>query len=310
MAYRGKHEQANSSFSACEENRRAGADMYRKKKKRSLLRPVIHYGSLALAAVFIFLIARHLFWDVENDRFNEEIVSQAVQSIESAPNTAPPEESSTMPSPSPTPAPVPTLEPTPEPTPKPEMAPLKIDFENLKSQNKDVIGWIYLEGTPINYPIVRRDKDNEYYLDHLLNGSANENGTLFVDYRNTLPFNEWNTLVYGHNMKDGSMFGMIDEYSDQAYYDAHPVLYIMTPEKDYKVEICASFLTNVDMAVFQFPRTEGNPIKLIDDIVNYSYIDTGLIPTQEDSLVTFSTCYMEDSHRFVVIGVLRELYRE
>ena len=66
----------------------------------------------------------------------------------------------------------------------------------------------------------------------------------------------------------------------------------------------------VDTAVFQFPRTEGNPVKLIDDIVNYSYINTGIVPTTEDSLVTFSTCYMEDSHRFVIIGVLRDLYRE
>ena len=315
MAYRGKHEQSEYLHV---DYRQVRKTPQQKKKKRSVLRPVIHFGSLALAAVFIFLMARHIFWGVENDRLNEAIVSQAVQSVESpAPDEAAaspvPTETpapTATPEPTPEPTPTPTPEPTPEPTPKPEMAPVKIDFDTLKAQNKDTIGWIYLEGTPINYPIVRREGDNEYYLDHLFNGSQNENGTIFVDYRNTQPFKEWNTLVYGHNMKDGSMFGIMDEYSAQYFYDKCPVLYIMTPEADYKVEICASFLTNVDMAVFQFPRTEGNAAKLIDDITKYSYINPGLIPTPEDRLVSFSTCYMEDSHRFVIIGVLRELYRE
>jgi len=326
MAYRGKHEQSEYTHSS---HRTNGREDYRcsaytygdeytpakgKKKRCSVLRPVIHFGSLALAAVFIFLMARHIFWGAENKRLNEEIVSQAVQSAEETPTplptSTPAPTPSATPEPTPEPTPTPTPEPTPEPTPKPEMAPVKIDFDTLKAQNKDTIGWIYLEGTPINYPIVRRDNDNEYYLDHLFNGSQNENGTIFADYRNTQPFEEWNTVLYGHNMKDGAMFGYMDEYSAQPFYDTHPVPYIMTPEKDYKVEICASFLTNVDTAVFQFPRTEGNPVKLIDDVVNYSYINTGVVPTTEDSLVTFSTCYMEDSHRFVIIGVLRDLYRE
>ena len=342
MAYTGKHEQKNSDSPyvayrdkaeySREERRRVSRremDAYEapvkrkgpapKKHRRGIVRTIVHYVSIALAAVFIFLMARHLIWGAQSARINDEITSQVVQlqgdsSTEShvtAPETpiplSTPQPSAT---PSPPPTPMPTVEPTPVPTPTPEMAPVKIDFHTLYAQNSDVIGWIYLEGTPLNYPIVCRPNDNEYYLDHVFTGAQNEYGSIFVDYRNTQPFNEWNTVVYGHNMKDGAMFGIIDEYSAQEFYENNPVLYIMTPEKDYKVEICACFLTNVDTAVFQFPRTEGNPAKLIDDIVNYSYIDTGLVPSPEDKLVTFSTCYMEDSHRFTVIGILRELYKE
>jgi len=346
MAYTGKHEQKNSGSPSAyyrdeaeyrrEEPRRVPRremDAYEapvkrkgtapKKRGRSIVRSVVHFASIALAAVFVFLMARHLIWGAQSERINDELSSQVVQpqgnpSAEShidvpvspSPLPTPQPAATPVPSPTPMPTPSPTPEPTPEPTPTPEMAPVKIDFPALYAQNSDVIGWIYLEGTPLNYPIVCRPNDNEYYLDHVFTGAQNEYGSIFVDYRNTQPFNEWNTVVYGHNMKDGSMFGIIDEYSAQEFYENNQVLYIMTPEKDYKVEICACFLTNVDTAVFQFPRTEGNPAKLIDDIVNYSYIETGLVPTPEDKLVTFSTCYMEDSHRFTVIGILRELYKE
>lgn len=109
----------------------------------------------------------------------------------------------------------------------------------------------------MNYPIVQREGDNEYYLDHLFNGSVNESGTIFADYRNTQPFAEWNTVLYGHNMKDGSMFGIMDEYGSMDFYNQHPIMYIITPEKDYKVEICSAFLTRVDSAVFQFPGRRG-----------------------------------------------------
>ena len=310
MAYRGKHEQSEYLHV---DYRNARKPSRRKKKRRSVLRPVIHFGSLALAAVFIFLMARHIFWGVENDRLNDEIVSQAVQSAEETavptPASTPVPTPSATPEPTPQPTPTPTPEPTPEPTPKPEMAPVKIDFDTLKAQNKDTIGWLYCEDTPVNYAVVWREGDNDYYLDHLFSGEKNEKGTIFADKRNKSPFEEWNTVLYGHNMKDDSMFGIMDEYGKQEFYDEHPVMYLLTPEKDYKVEICCAFLTGLESTTFEFPRTEGNPAKTIDDIEKYSYIETGIVPTLEDKLVSFSTCYEELDHRYVVIGVLRELDR-
>ena len=287
MAYRGKHETPNN--------------------KTSYLRPAIHIASLIGLVAVAFFIVRHVFWDVRSDRLNSRISAEVVAHLPPLPTVTP----KPVPAPSAEPEPsaslTPTPEPTPEPSPTPETAPIKVDFEKLKKQNKDVIGWLYCEDTPINYALVQREGDNEYYLDHLLSGEKNEKGSIFADKRNKTPFQEWNTVLYGHNMKDDSMFGLIDEYGSQDFYDAHPVMYLLTPEQDYKVEICSAFLTGVESTTFEFPRTEGNPLKTIDDIEKYSYIDTGLVPGVEDRLVSFSTCYEQDDHRYVVIGILREL---
>ena len=287
----------------------------RKKKKRGPnLRGIIHVAAIIGLLVVGFLIVRHLWWDKRSDKLNEEL-QQAVEinspAVSAAPSAKPVASATPKPSatPAPSASPTPTPSPTPEPTPTPEVAPIKVDFDKLKKENKDVIGWLYCEDTKVNYAIVWREGDNEYYLDHLFNGEQNEKGTVFADKRNKTPFEEWNTVLYGHNMKDDSMFGIIDEYGQQEFYDEHPIMYIITPEKDYKVEICCSFLTGLESTTFEFPRTEGNPAKTIDDIEKYSYIDTGIVPTLEDKLVSFSTCYEEEDHRYVVIGVLRELER-
>lgn len=321
MAYKGRHEAGDSHYSqpVGHRSRRPEMNTYhpprrRKKKKDSALRRFVHTAAIVGLFVLGFLIVRHIWQDMRSDKLNAEL-AQSVELNETIskpekPNTpavtAQPENS---PVPTATPEPTPSPEPTPEPTPTPEIAPIKVDFDKLKRQNKDVIAWLYCEDTPINYAVVWRDDDNDYYLDHLINGEVNEKGTIFADKRNDTPFEEWNTVLYGHNMKDDSMFGVIDEYGEQEFYDAHPVMYLITPEKDYKIEICSAFLTGLESTTFEFPRTVGNPAKTIDDITRYSYIDTGIIPTEEDKLVSFSTCYEQDDHRYVVIGILRELER-
>ncbi len=300
MAYKGKHDK--SIYNTSED------------KQQSLicLRSIIHIAATVGLIVVGFLIVRHIWQDIRSDKLNEEL-RQAVEIITPAPSAMatfdPEPASSPSATPAPSTSPTPAPEPAAEPTPTPEIAPIKLDFGSLKGQNKDIIGWLYCEDTPINYAIVQREADNEYYLDHLFSGEKNEKGTIFADKRNKTPFEEWNTVLYGHNMKDRSMFGIMDEYGEQEFYDEHPVMYLLTPEKDYKVEICCSFLTGLESTTFEFPRTEGNPAKTIDDIEKYSYIDTGLVPSLEDKLVSFSTCYEELDHRYVVIGILRELDR-
>jgi len=319
MAYKGKHEAPSAPQKAQRSapKRAAKPVTYNKaprRKKRSSLRPVIHIAAIVGMLVVGFLIVRHVWQDIRSDRLNAELV-EAVEIVEkpaaadAAITPVPTAKASASPAPSASPSPAPTPTATPSPTPTPETAPIKVDFDKLKKQNKDFIGWLYCEDTPINYAVVQREGDNEYYLDHLFSGEKNEKGTIYADKRNKTPFEEWNTVLYGHNMKDDSMFGVIDEYGEQEFYDAHPVMYLMTPEKDYKIEICSAFLTGLESTTFEFPRTEGNPAKIIDDITKYSYIDTGIIPTLEDKLVSFSTCYEEEDHRYVVIGVLRELER-
>ena len=121
----------------------------------------------------------------------------------------------------------------------------EIDFVSLKEINEDVVGWLYLPDTVINYPVVQGE-DNSYYLKHLVDGSYNANGSLFVDYHNKMDFSDDNTLIYGHHMDSGKMFATLVKYKNQEFYDAHPVAYFLTEEKDYKIEIFSGYVTTHD----------------------------------------------------------------
>ena len=107
---------------------------------------------------------------------------------------------------------------------------LSVDFDTLQSVNPDIQAWLYMSGSSIHYPVLQAE-DNSTYLYRLADGSANAHGSLFIDCRNAGDFSDWNTLIYGHNMKDGSMFGGLKKYRKQAYYDVHPEMTLFTPEK-------------------------------------------------------------------------------
>ena len=106
-------------------------------------------------------------------------------------------------------------------------APFAINWDYVRSVNSDVVGWIYCADTRINYPVVQTS-DNDYYLHRdFTTKQPNTVGTLFADYNATLGVNLSNYLIYGHNMKDGSMFATLQKYVDQDYYNQHPVMYYL-----------------------------------------------------------------------------------
>ena len=122
----------------------------------------------------------------------------------------------------------PEEEESPEPEKEkeePQSRYLEIDFAGLKAVNPDVIAWIQILALDISYPVVQ-GKDNAYYLHHLFSGESNINGSIFVDCHNQPDFTDQNTIVYGHNMKNGSMFGTLDKYQDQTLFEQHPEFYI------------------------------------------------------------------------------------
>lgn len=106
-----------------------------------------------------------------------------------------------------------------------------MDFAALEGVNSDIVAWLYGADTGLNYPIVQAE-DNDYYLYRLLDGTWNKNGTIFMDYVNRSDFSDQNTLVYGHHMKSGAMFGALVQYKKQEFYDAHPYLYLYTPQPE------------------------------------------------------------------------------
>lgn len=183
--------------------------------------------------------------------------------------------------------------------------PIEVDFDKLKSVNEDVVGWIYVDALPdISYPIVK-GKDNQTYLHQTYEKNYNFAGTIFVDYENSGDFSDCNTLVYGHNMKNGSMFGHLKKFrEDETLYKQDKYFWILTPERNYRYEIISAYTTGVNSDTYTLFKGPGEEFeKYLETIKGYSEIktdDTDL--TIKDKIVTLSTCTGNESTRFVVQG--------
>lgn len=188
-----------------------------------------------------------------------------------------------------------------------EIIPLQVDFDALYAENQDVIAWLYCPDTPINYPVVQA-ADNDYYLRRLLDGSRNIAGTLFLDYRNTSDLSDWNCVIYGHNMNNGSMFGSLADYQSQSYFEAHPEIFLLTPEQNYVVELIAGYTTPANAALYTaFSPTESEKARFVESWLSASDFVSETVPAAEDHFITFSTCsHAYDNARYVLTGILRE----
>ena len=111
-----------------------------------------------------------------------------------------------------------------------------VDFQALQDENADTIAWIYSPGTEINYPVVMAS-DYAWYFEHLLDGTKNANGVPFLDFNSKPDLSGRLNIFYGRDIRTGKMFGSLDEYKNQAYFDAHPTLYLYSEEKSYKINL-------------------------------------------------------------------------
>ena len=180
-----------------------------------------------------------------------------------------------------------------------------VDFAALQAINPDVVAWIYIEGTSINYPIVQGE-DNSYYLKHLVDGSYNGSGAIFMDFRNDSDFSDSHTIIYGHHMKNDTMFSGLDGYKKQEFYDEHPVALIVTPERNYKVEFFAGYVAGVEADAWQLNFTLESKEQWISAAKSKSCFESNIMPAVIDNIVTLSTCSYEfDNARFVLLGVLK-----
>lgn len=176
-----------------------------------------------------------------------------------------------------------------------------VNFKGLTAKNKDVVGWIRLPGKALDYPVAQGE-NNEYYLSHTASGQENRAGSIFLDYRNDNAMNDGNTVIYGHRMNDGSMFAELLHYGEQAYCDAHPVLLLFTPERNYRLEVFAAEEADEsqDFVVKNFV-TEAQFYQYIEERKAASKISTGVALDFGDQCVTLSTCVQNNGEkRFVV----------
>lgn len=186
------------------------------------------------------------------------------------------------------------------------LPPIQIDFARLQEMNADVVGWIYSEGTTINYPVMQGD-DNGYYLKHLADGSYNADGSIFVDANNRAEFADGNTIIYGHNMKDGMMFAELLNYADQAYYEAHPVIWLLTPAKDYQIVLFAGYTTDGNSDTYTIFDSVSDALYTYgEERIRRSDFQTDVRFREGERLVVLSTCaYSRENARYAVHGVLR-----
>lgn len=168
-----------------------------------------------------------------------------------------------------------------------------LDFAPLTAVNGEIIAWLTVDGTEIDYPVVQA-QDNDYYLTHDAERNKNRNGALFLDYRVHPDFSDFNNVVYGHNMKSGRMFGTLERFKEKAYFDEHPTGTLYTPEKTYRLAIFAAAVVKPDAAhygyLFRSPSEREAHLKLIADTA-VCWRDIGV--TEKDRLLVLSTCSYE-----------------
>lgn len=184
--------------------------------------------------------------------------------------------------------------------------PVSVDFNTLTQRNSDIKAWLYSEDTPINYPVVQSD-DNSYYLHRGIDRKYSSSGTLFIDCANKGDFTDSKTVIYGHNMKNGTMFASLSKYQNQDYFERHPKIYLLTPDKEYEIKLIAGFTANSKSQIYTLPLTEENKEQFVMQAVRKSEFKAEYTFKKNDRFVMLSTCsYVHNDARYVLVGVLNE----
>lgn len=180
-----------------------------------------------------------------------------------------------------------------------------VDLEALRAVNEDVVGWIMIPGTGLSYPVVQGE-DNEYYLDHTWKGNYSASGSIFMECGNDPSLEGFHTILYGHRMRNGSMFGILRHYSSAAYWRQHPSVYLVSGGNVYRYDIFAAQEVGTGEIVYWLDLA-GREEDFIRFCQKHSVIDTGIEPEPGDRFLTLSTCTGQGyATRWTVQAVLRE----
>ena len=165
-----------------------------------------------------------------------------------------------------------------------------INLAALQEVNEDVIGWILIPDTPLSYPLMQ-GSDNAYYLEHTWDRQYNSAGSIFLEQHSSPEFIDFNTIIYGHRMLNDSMFGSLRYYDQLSYWSEHPYVYIYTEAGSSRYEIFAVREASVTGETYRLNlRTLKSRQAFLDTCISESVIDTGIVPTITDRILTLSTC--------------------
>lgn len=183
--------------------------------------------------------------------------------------------------------------------------PIRVDFAALQSINSDIVGWIYCEGTEINYPVLHGE-DNDFYLHHAYDRTDNRAGSIFTDVLNAPDFTDANTIIYGHHMKNGAMFAILRNWADQEYYERHPVLWLLTPGQDYQIKLFSGYTTEATSEVYTIFQGPGQEFDTyLQRACANSDFSTDVRVDSRGKFVVLSTCEYDFANaRYVLHGML------
>ena len=184
-----------------------------------------------------------------------------------------------------------------EPSGTPESAapveePLQdISVAALREQSRDVVGWVRIPDTQLSYPLMQ-GTDNDYYLSHAWNGWETIAGSIFMDYQCSADLTGFNTIIYGHRMKDSSMFSTLKGYNKLEFWQEHPIVYIKDREEQvHRYEIFAAYEAPVRSYTYEKnPADDAVKQAVIDFALENSVIDTAVVPEITQRILTMSTC--------------------
>ncbi len=268
---------------------------------------------ILLGGIFLFsgykLIATYLEYKQGDELYDSAIEEFVIEPPETPPDSPPAEpDPDTGTENPPAGTDNPGQDGQPQPPKKPPAETLKMDFPRLAEINPDIVGWIKIEGTRINYPLLKGE-DNDYYLKRAYNKTSSRLGSIFMDYRCAADFSDRHTIIYGHNMKNGAMFSGLLKYASQSYYDANRYFYIYTAEGYLKYEIFSVYRgMSDDMSM----RISFSSFEIYDqyvrDLTAATEIATNTFPTGSDRVVSLVTCAesANDPARYFIHGRLVE----
>ena len=218
-----------------------------------------------------------------------------------------------------------TSEPEPEP---PFVSP--VDFDTLHEQCEDIYAWLWIPGSDeypgrdslvqaIDYPVVQDPDDDSFYLDHGLDGKSDRNGTLFTEHaHNGTDFSDPVTIIYGHNMKSGLMFGSLQEqFSNPTWFANHLDMYIYTPERTLRYRVFAAVPYGTEHILYKYGnfRDRSSVSEFLETVYNVNRFgknyNEDCTVTENDRILVLSTCLPRSADgRYLVLGKLEEVLGE
>jgi sortase B len=183
-----------------------------------------------------------------------------------------------------------------------------LDWDGLYEQNEDIYAWIYIPNTQVDYPVLQHPTDVNYYIDYNIDGTKGYPGCICSQNYNSTDFRDPNTILYGHNMKNGTMFGTLHNYEDAEFFDENPYIYIYTPDTTYVYEIFAACTVSDEHLMHAYNFWEVSDfISFVSNVCNSRGMTNQVREDREvsygDYLLTLSTCISGQSDkRWIVVG--------